>query len=133
MPSLTDILGSTFISFLNTKTDNIGDVDMCATDFNQIGINIQNEMNSKNISVHDMAKRLDIPMKAVADIINGSKAINMNELTKIAEAIGVSVDSLIYFVNDQARGVEIVFDNEDITSRVISEISLLETLLADAQ
>lgn len=133
MPNSTDISGSTFISFLNTKTNNIGDVDMHATDFKQIGINIQNEINSKNIPVHDMAKRLDISMKAASDIINGSKAINMNELTKIAEAIGVSVDSLIYFANDQAKGVEIVFDNEDITSRVISEISLLETLLADAQ
>ena len=106
---------------------------MRTTDFKQIGANIQNEMNSKNISAHDMAKRLDVSMNAVSDIINGNKAVNMNELTKIAEAIGVSVDSLIYFVNDQARGVEIVFDNEDITSRVINEISLLETLLADAQ
>ena len=104
---------------------------MYATDFTQTGKNIQTAINEQNLTYQEVADRLNISDKAVADIINGSKAINMNELTKIAEAIGVSVDSLIYFVNDQARGVEIVFDNEDITSRVINEISLLETLLAN--
>lgn len=106
---------------------------MYTTDFEQTGKNIQAAINEQNLTYQQAADRLNIPMKAVSDIINGSKAINMNEITKIAEAIGVSVDSLLYFANDQAKGVEIVFDNEDIISRVISEIYSLEMLLEDAQ
>ena len=106
---------------------------MYAIDFTQTGKNTQTAINEQNLTYQEVADRLNIPEKAVVDIINGSKAINMNELTKIAEAIGVSVGNLIYFVNDRVMDGEAAPENEGMIDRVISEISSLETLLTDAQ
>lgn len=106
---------------------------MYTTDFTQTGKNIQRAINEQNLTYQEVSDRLNISTKAVSDIINGRKAINMNEITKIAEAIGVSVGSLIYFVDNQAKDGETVPGNEDMIDRVISEIYSLETLLEDTQ
>lgn len=106
---------------------------MYTTDFEQTGKNIQAAINEQNLTYQQVADRLNIPMKAVSDIINGSKAINMNELAKIAEAIGVSTGRLIYFVNNRVKDGETVPKNEDMIDRAISEISSLKTLLSDVQ
>lgn len=130
MPSLTDILGSTFISFLNTKTDNIGDVDMYATDFKQIGLNIQSAMGINNITPKDIAEELDISMQAVNDILCGNKATNMNELTRIADVLGISVGWLIGSQYESVKESD-EYSKIPIVSSAIDEIHMLEELLKD--
>lgn len=107
--------------------------NMYKTDFKQIGENVQKVINEQGLTDREVAEQLNISEKAVADIINGTKATNMNEITKIAEALGVSVDSVAYFVKEQAKDGKSVSEIQDEFNRIICEITLLETLLRDAQ
>ena len=90
-------------------------------------------MDEQGLTNQEVAERLNISERAVAGSINGAKAINMNEVTKIAEALGASVDGVACFVKDQAEDGRPVPEIQDMLNRTIYEITLLETLLEDTQ
>lgn len=63
--------------------------------FETVGQNIQNVLDKQNLKKADLAKKLNISRQMVQKIINGQKAINVREITSIAEALAVSVDALL--------------------------------------
>ena len=90
-------------------------------------------IGKQGLTDQKVAERLNISERAVADIISGTKAINMNEITKIAGALGVSVNSVACFIKDQAEDGKSVSEIQDAFNGIICEITLLETLLGDTQ
>lgn len=114
---------------------------MYAMDFAQVGANIQEKLVSKGINQQGLADILGISKQVMNKIIKGNKAINVNELSKIAEVLDTTTDSLL-----TARSEPIVADNLSFMGAVhddstlekinlirsaIDEIHMLEELLDD--
>ena len=68
---------------------------MYATDFAQVGANIQEKLNEKRMTQQNLADALGISKQVMNKIIKGSKAINVNELVRIADSLGISADELL--------------------------------------
>ena len=117
------------------------DDDMYAMDFAQVGANIQRKLDLKGMTQQRLADALGISKQVMNKIIKGSKAINVNELAKIAEILGTStdvllsveaepviVDSLSFMgsVHDEAT-----LERVNLIRSAIDEIHMLEELLDD--
>ena len=114
---------------------------MYATDFVQVGQNIQNAIKERGFTQQRLADELSVSKQVVNKIVKGQKAINVSELSRIATILGTTTDMLL--------SVETVIDvepkdwlsfmgqinNEDVLDRVhlicsaIDEIHLLEELI----
>ena len=68
---------------------------MYSMDFAQVGANIQKEIRLKGMTQQSLADSLGISKQVMNKIIKGSKAININELARIAETLNVSTDYLL--------------------------------------
>ena len=68
---------------------------MYAMDFAQVGANILNKIESKGMTQQSLADALGISKQVMNKIIKGSKAINVNELAKIASVLGATTDELL--------------------------------------
>lgn len=68
---------------------------MYATDFKQVGANIERAMTNRGISSQALADSLGITEKSVRAIIKGGKAVNMTELSLIGTALNCSADELL--------------------------------------
>jgi transcriptional regulator with XRE-family HTH domain len=78
--------------------------------FETVGQNIQNVLDKQNMKKTDLAKRLNISRQMVQKIINGQKAINVKEISVIAEALAVNIDQLLSPTNLQMQnGVSVQF------------------------
>lgn len=74
------------------------------TNFNffvQVGKRISNILSEKNMTQQSLATALDISRQVLNKIIKGQKAINVEEIKRIAIALDVSVESLLTFPVDQ--------------------------------
>lgn len=114
---------------------------MYAMDFSQVGANIQKELNAKGITQQGLADALGISKQVMNKIIKGNKAINVNELARIAEVLNTSTDTLLML---QAEPVvidslsfmwgvhdEITLERVNLIRSAIDEIHMLEGLLYD--
>ncbi len=112
---------------------------MYATDFSQVGANILRHIENKGITQQNLADALGISKQVMNKIIKGSKATNVNELSKIASIIGtttdelltvernnVSVDSLNFMGNVTC---ETTREKINMIRQAIDEIHMLEDLL----
>ena len=63
--------------------------------FVQVGNNIQNNLKQQGKTQQFLADQLGISKQVMSKIIGGSKAINVVEISKIADVLGVSVDALL--------------------------------------
>ena len=112
---------------------------MYAMDFAQVGVNIKEKLDTKGMTQQSLADALGISKQVMNKIIKGSKAINVNELAKIASVMGITTDELLTVDSDP-----VVFDSlcfmEDVTDEntlervslicsAIDEIHMLEELL----
>ena len=68
---------------------------MYATDFKQVGHNIQTELNKKNMTQQNLADVLGISKQVMSKIAKGNKAINVGELGMIASVLGTTTDKLL--------------------------------------
>ena len=68
---------------------------MYAKDFSQVGDNIQKELDRRGMTQQSLADMLGISKQVMHKIVKGSKAINVNELSRIAETLGVTTDELL--------------------------------------
>lgn len=112
---------------------------MYAMDFVQVGANIQKKLYSKGMTQQSLADALGISKQVMNKIIKGSKAINVNELAKIASVIGSTTDELLMvdshpiafdslsFMGDVAD--EITLERVNLIRSAIDEIHMLEELL----
>jgi len=63
--------------------------------FTEIGFKIQEYLDEKGMSQKDLADKIGVSKQVMSKIVHGKKAISLIELAKIAEIMGVSIDSLI--------------------------------------
>ncbi|MBQ3510630.1 MAG: helix-turn-helix transcriptional regulator [Peptococcaceae bacterium] len=106
------------------------------TFFKQVGNNIENILHEKNYTQQDLANELKISKQVMNKIISGAKAINVEEIKKIASALNVSVDALLHVEPTPVQTHHFSFmgqvQNEETKSKinklktVIEEILLLE-------
>lgn len=117
------------------------DNNMYAMDFAQVGANIKKRLDTKGMSQTQLADALGISKQVMNKIIKGSKAINVNELARIAEILSVSTDDLLV-VNTEPVAVdslsfmgvihdEVTHERVNLIRYAIDEIHMLEELLDD--
>ena len=114
---------------------------MYAMDFAQVGANIQKKLDIKGMTQQGLADALGISKQVMNKIIKGSKAINVNELAKIAEILSTSTDSLLMVDTepvfaDSLSFMGVVHDDKtrervNMIRSAIDEINMLEELLDD--
>ncbi len=112
---------------------------MYALDFSQVGANIQQQLNAKGFTQQSLADALGISKQVMNKIIKGSKAINVNELAKIASILGTSADKLLAAPVEPASAESLSFmgkindkqtlEKVNLIRSAIDEIHLLEELL----
>lgn len=114
---------------------------MYAMDFAQVGTNIQRKLAAKGMTQQSLADALGISKQVMNKIIKGSKAINVNELARIAGILGTSTDSLLTVEPESVTADSLSFmgsvHDETTCERInliraaIDEIHMLEELLDD--
>ena len=92
---------------------------MYATDFEQVGTNIKRHLSGKGLTQQSLADALGISKQVMNKIIKGSKAINVNELAKIASIVGTTTDELL-----MAQGTPVSVDNLSFMGSVTDEETL---------
>lgn len=114
---------------------------MYAMDFAQVGANIQRKLEGIGMTQQSLADALGISKQVMNKIIKGNKAINVNELSRIAEFLNTSTDSLLTvessvsvedslsFMGDVHDGATL--EKINIIRTAIDEIHMLEELLDD--
>ena len=71
------------------------DTSMDLNAFKQIGNNIQLILEERQLSQQFLANKLKISKQVMSKILSGNKATNVVEISKIANVLGVSVDTLV--------------------------------------
>ncbi|MCR5457265.1 MAG: helix-turn-helix domain-containing protein [Clostridiales bacterium] len=114
---------------------------MYTNNFVQVGANIQNCLLVKHMSQQQLADVLGVSKQVMSKIVNGSKAINVNELTRISNALGVTADELLSMPVESNQSDSVSFmgnindeetrKNVDLLQAAIDEIIMLEDLLND--
>lgn len=114
---------------------------MYAMDFAQVGANIQEKLVKMEMTQQSLADALGISKQVMNKIIKGSKAINVNELARIAGILNTSTDSLLtvkaeLVTTDSLSFMGAVHDEitREHVNRIrsaIDEIHMLEELLDD--
>ena len=112
---------------------------MYAMDFAQVGANIQKQLDIRGMTQQSLADALQISKQVMNKIIKGSKAINVNELAKIAELLNTTTDALLMVGSEPVLVESLSFmgavHDEETLNRVnyirnaIDEINMLEELL----
>lgn len=112
---------------------------MYATDFAQVGANILDKIERKGMTQQSLADALGISKQVMNKIIKGSKAINVNELAKIASVIGTTTDELLTVSGEPVSADSMSFmgsvtgeetlEKIELMRSAIDEIHMLEELL----
>ena len=112
---------------------------MYAMDFAQVGANIQRQLDTKGMTQQSLADALQISKQVMNKIIKGNKAINVNELAKIAEVLNTSTDALLTVSNEPVVAEslsfmgsvhdEVTLERINLIRSAIDEINMLEELL----
>ena len=116
---------------------------MYALDFAQVGANIQNKFDEKEMTQQSLVDALGISKQVMNKIIKGSKAINVNELARIAGILNTSTDALLTVRAESVTADNLSFmgnvqdevtrESVDLIRTAIDEIHMLEELLNDGE
>lgn len=114
---------------------------MYAMNFAQVGANIQEKLDTRGMTQQSLADCLGISKQVMNKIIKGSKAINVNELAKIADILSTSTDELLTVSGEPAAAEslsfmgsvhdEVTLEKINLIRSAIDEIHMLEDLLDD--
>lgn len=112
---------------------------MYALDFSQVGANIQKQLDAKGFTQQRLADILGISKQVMNKIIKGNKAINVNELAKIASVLGTTTDELLTVSGEPTSVDSLSFmgsvtceetrEKINLMRQAIDEIHMLEDLL----
>ena len=110
--------------------------------FRQVGNNIQSILSVQGKTQQFLAEQLGISKQVMSKIITGAKAINVAEISKIANVLNVSVDRLLETSVIQEPVHNFIFKGQlksastkqkiEILQKIIDEILWLEEY-ADAK
>ena len=81
-----------------------------------IGKNIQDYLNRKQISKRDFAERCHVAPQVLYQIIQGRKGLNAAEIQQIAEALHLDINELVENVNQREKPI-------DAMSSIITKIA----------
>lgn len=114
---------------------------MYATDFTQVGFNIQTILHEKGMTQQQLSDQLSISKQVMSKIINGAKAINVTEISRIAGILGTTTDYLLTLHSEQHTDEALRFmgaiEDEDTKQKVnlirvaIDQICFLEGIIDD--
>lgn len=106
--------------------------------FKEVGCNIQQLLKERSMTQQALADAMGISKQVMSKIVSGAKAINVAEISRIASALGATVDRLLVPVprateveafsfmgkitNDRTR------EKITVLNEVIREILLLEEI-----
>ena len=112
---------------------------MYAMDFSQVGANIQKQLDAKGFTQQKLADILGISKQVMNKIIKGNKAINVNELARIASILGITTDELLAVGGEPVTVDSLSFmgtvtceetrEKINLMRQAIDEIHMLEDLL----
>lgn len=112
---------------------------MYATNFEQVGSNIQQKLETKGMNQQELADALGISKQVMSKIIKGAKAINVQEIAKIAQSLDTTVEAILTVsaptkIADRMSFMGKIHDPQTAQKvkkirRAIDEIHLLEELL----
>ena len=102
---------------------------MYTTDFVQVGSNIQKQLDMKGMTQQSLADSLNISKQVMNKIIKGSKAINVNELAKIAEVLNISADELLMMPSETATTERLNFMGSIQDETTLEQINLIRTAI----
>ena len=102
---------------------------MYAMDFAQVGANIQRQLDIKGGTQQSLADALEISKQVMNKIIKGSKAINVNELAKIAEVLGTSTDDLLMAHGEPVSADNLSFMGSVSDEKTLEKVNLMRTAI----
>jgi transcriptional regulator with XRE-family HTH domain len=77
--------------------------------FIEVGTKIQEFLDNKSMTQTELADKIGVSKQVMGKIIHGKKAINLLEISRIAEAMGLSIDSLVRNSDKKEDRMEPVF------------------------
>lgn len=114
---------------------------MYTTDYKNVGLNIKKALRDRGMTQQNLADGVGVSKQVMNKIVNGLKAINVNELASIAKILGTTTDSLLMGENDKPINSNVSFmgkikdtDTENKINFIrsaIDDIYFLEGLLND--
>lgn len=97
--------------------------------FKQVGSNIQGILSAQGKTQQFLAEQLGISKQVMSKIITGSKAINVAEITKIANILQVPVDRLLETSVQQETAHSFSFKGQVKNEATKEKIGILQTVI----
>lgn len=97
--------------------------------FKQVGNNIQNILIAQGKTQQFLAEKLGVSKQVMNKIVSGAKAINVAEISKIASALNVSIDSLITVHAAQEPVHNFSFMGQVKNEKTKKKIEFLQTVI----
>nr|WP_034909063.1 helix-turn-helix transcriptional regulator [[Eubacterium] cellulosolvens] len=102
---------------------------MYAMDFAQVGANIQRQLDIKGFTQQSLADALQISKQVMNKIIKGNKAINVNEIARIAEILGTTADDLLLVQDAPVSEESLNFMGSISDEGTLEKINLMRTAI----
>jgi transcriptional regulator with XRE-family HTH domain len=102
---------------------------MYAMDFTEVGENIQKQLDRKGYTQQSLADALKVSKQVMNKIIKGSKAINVNELARIAEVLGTTADDLLRAHGEPASAENLSFMGSVSDEKTLEKVNLMRTAI----
>jgi transcriptional regulator with XRE-family HTH domain len=58
--------------------------------------NLRDYLNSKDLSINELARRLEVPVSTIHGWLNGVEPKNMRDLKKVSVFLGITIDELCF-------------------------------------
>lgn len=97
--------------------------------FKQVGNNIQNILEERSLSQQFLADKLQISKQVMSKIISGSKAINVAEISSIANVLKVSADRLLEANTEEIQKHSFSFMGSITNENTREKISMLKNVI----
>jgi transcriptional regulator with XRE-family HTH domain len=106
-----------------------GDINVDNVFFKQVGSNIQLALLKQDKTQQFLADSLGISKQVMSKIIAGSKAINVAEISKIANVLDVTTDSLLENKSEQSQERQFAFMGKIECEETRNKIDFIKTII----
>lgn len=102
---------------------------MYTMDYAKVGFNIQKQLESKGMTQQNLADALHISKQVMNKIIKGSKAINVNEITRIASVMNTTTDALLSVPAEPVAADSLSFMGSIHDESTLEKVNLIRTAI----